>query len=748
MHRWLARTLLLVTQCLLGTQCTTPVAVPPTAPAAEVAGSSIAAAPVTPLAFAPAFEPPPEEGAPPVEPSVPVDVDALRAAVRRGQWTSSATLVDTLSLSGLGSDYLRAKAALELGSFTEAATRFEALVEHEELSFLAEEERRRALARSGEVTSIPTRDRLLIDPHDLLFAAEGALERGETDRAGGLIREAAKRIRGHGESAARLHELRARWAMAAGQPYRAFVDWRWLATRAPASPFAAFALEHLNEHFPDWKLGPDQWQDRIGALSEAGQPERLVQELERWRRESRQKGPSPADELHFLGWAHYRARDYDRAAQTLALAAEQSPRYATRDGYYAGQAYSRVGRQEQAIDAYRRLLEQSRKGTFAELGLLRIPREYSLDGRWPEAVAAYTEFIDGHAHSEHLETALRERAVARYANFELDRAAFEFKRLRALRPASPFASLYRHLEALSLLGTERAAEAIAVFEAVREERPLGFEGVMARLRLERLAVVSPALAAPGAAPGEVRLPPLVDELETLGLFRESERLLTRTESKLERNGEARFELECRTHERLFAGRRRLLLGLSAAARGAFYTRPAEAPRWLWDCVYPEPYGAWVDGATEEFAVPRPLVYAIMRQESGFRPAVTSPANAHGLMQIIPPTAREIARGLGESETAIDLFDPALNVRYGTYYLGMLQRTFGAHPALTAAGYNAGPEAAGLWFAAGQQLPLEMFVARIPYDETRTYVMRVLSNLAAYQLLDPELGRIDIPLALR
>jgi soluble lytic murein transglycosylase len=78
----------------------------------------------------------------------------------------------------------------------------------------------------------------------------------------------------------------------------------------------------------------------------------------------------------------------------------------------------------------------------------------------------------------------------------------------------------------------------------------------------------------------------------------------------------------------------------------------------------------------------------------------------------------------------------------------LLRTFGEHPALAAAGYNAGPAAAGLWFAQGQQLPLEMFVAQIPFDETRTYVMRVLSNLAAYQLLDPSLGRIDISLALR
>jgi soluble lytic murein transglycosylase-like protein len=150
-------------------------------------------------------------------------------------------------------------------------------------------------------------------------------------------------------------------------------------------------------------------------------------------------------------------------------------------------------------------------------------------------------------------------------------------------------------------------------------------------------------------------------------------------------------------------------------------------------------------------VPKSFVYAIMRQESGFRPAATSSAAARGLMQVIAPTALEIARALddlGEGETEVAFDDPSRNVRYGVYYLGNLLRTFGEHPALAAAGYNAGPAAAGLWFHKGQELPLEMFVAQIPFDETRTYVMRVLSNLAAYQLLDPELGKIDIPLSLR
>jgi soluble lytic murein transglycosylase len=139
-----------------------------------------------------------------------------------------------------------------------------------------------------------------------------------------------------------------------------------------------------------------------------------------------------------------------------------------------------------------------------------------------------------------------------------------------------------------------------------------------------------------------------------------------------------------------------------------------------------------------------LIYAVMRQESGFRVDALSSAGARGLMQIIEPTARRIALELGRPYDAEQLTIAHHNIEYGTYYLNKLQSHF-RHPALVAAAYNAGPDAAARWYAAGRSLPLEAFIARIPYDETRSYVQRVLENLVAYEALLGATSPANIPL---
>jgi soluble lytic murein transglycosylase len=124
----------------------------------------------------------------------------------------------------------------------------------------------------------------------------------------------------------------------------------------------------------------------------------------------------------------------------------------------------------------------------------------------------------------------------------------------------------------------------------------------------------------------------------------------------------------------------------------------------------------------------------MRRESAFRPGVSSAADARGLMQLIPPTAEQIARRLGDAVPAPDaLYGPEMNIRFGTWYLSQLQARFG-HPALTAAAYNAGPTAVLGWLKESGSLPLDMFVELIPYKETRGYVKQVVTDLHLYQAL--------------
>jgi soluble lytic murein transglycosylase len=157
-------------------------------------------------------------------------------------------------------------------------------------------------------------------------------------------------------------------------------------------------------------------------------------------------------------------------------------------------------------------------------------------------------------------------------------------------------------------------------------------------------------------------------------------------------------------------------------------------RWQWDCIYPSPYGAIVRTQEQQRGVPEGLVYAVMRQESAFKPAVHSPVGAVGLMQLMPNTARQVALELGIEHDRGALVSPPYNIQLGTFYLGKLLQVFAGNVALAAASYNAGPTAVRRWLEGGSELPLDLWVARIPYDETRGYVRRVVGNWARYRYL--------------
>jgi soluble lytic murein transglycosylase len=126
----------------------------------------------------------------------------------------------------------------------------------------------------------------------------------------------------------------------------------------------------------------------------------------------------------------------------------------------------------------------------------------------------------------------------------------------------------------------------------------------------------------------------------------------------------------------------------------------------------------------------------MREESGFAAGVESWANAIGLMQLILPTARGMAKRL-KLDAKINgktLRDPATNIRLGAAYLAYLSEEFDGHPALAIAGYNAGEGAVRKWRAAKPEQGLDMFVESIPFSQTRGYAKRVLATFATYKFL--------------
>ncbi len=134
-------------------------------------------------------------------------------------------------------------------------------------------------------------------------------------------------------------------------------------------------------------------------------------------------------------------------------------------------------------------------------------------------------------------------------------------------------------------------------------------------------------------------------------------------------------------------------------------------------------------------VPGSLALAVMRQESSFDPGAASAAGAHGLMQLMPGTAAQIARA--QHVPAGPLSDPAVNMRLGTAYLAALLTRFGGTEAYAVAAYNAGPRRVQDWIAAngdaaGDPLAMVDWIELIPFGETRNYVQRVLENVLVYR----------------
>ncbi|WP_416337038.1 lytic transglycosylase domain-containing protein [Desulfitobacterium sp.] len=150
--------------------------------------------------------------------------------------------------------------------------------------------------------------------------------------------------------------------------------------------------------------------------------------------------------------------------------------------------------------------------------------------------------------------------------------------------------------------------------------------------------------------------------------------------------------------------------------------------------YPYPYRPTVEKYAQEYGVDPFLVIAVIRAESSFMPQSESHKGALGLMQVMPNTAGEIAKKIGDNSfTPEKLKDPETNIQYGTWYLANLQKEFN-NLTLTIAAYNGGRGHVNEWISSQQIDPNNLDVDDIPFQETRQYVERVLKFYGKYKEL--------------
>ncbi len=128
------------------------------------------------------------------------------------------------------------------------------------------------------------------------------------------------------------------------------------------------------------------------------------------------------------------------------------------------------------------------------------------------------------------------------------------------------------------------------------------------------------------------------------------------------------------------------------------------------------------------------LYAIMRKESGFNPHTLSYADAIGLLQMIPPTTKRVVRSLDLEYDRDLLYDPELNIKTASWYIGRLLAKFKNQIPYGAGSYNCGPRPVMRWLDKHGERPADEFVELVPYRQTRGYMKKVTETYSRYLYL--------------
>lgn len=280
---------------------------------------------------------------------------------------------------------------------------------------------------------------------------------------------------------------------------------------------------------------------------------------------------------------------------------------------------------------------------------------------------------------------------------------------------------YWKARAWKVLGRDSDAEALLV-ELSREYNFYG------QLAAEELG------SAPAAGMMSVSYQPTVIDIEVMQAQPAMQRTIALYRMGLREEAAKEWSLAVRKLDD-----KQLLVASEIASRNEMYDRSINAADRTvllhdFNLRYPAPYRDSLQGRIQETNLEEAWVYGLMRQESRFVTQAKSTVGAAGLMQVMPATARWIAQRLGMKDyrkAFISQLDT--NLKLGTYYMKNVLSSLGNNPVLASAAYNAGPGRARQWLA---NAPLEgaIYVECIPFDETRDYVKKVMSNTVYYAKL--------------
>ena len=427
---------------------------------------------------------------------------------------------------------------------------------------------------------------------------------------------------------------------------------------------------------------------------------------------------------------------------------------------------SAFGRHEQAVAEFRQLVEND-DPDFELRVLDQWLRARSRQGRRDAVRTIQGWIIDRFPESRSAVDIVVARANSALFRGAYEEAAAGFERAIAMGPSHPSAGLaWMRLGQIHLQGKDERAAA-AVFRSYLEDFPDGqrwdqaaywaarslgvlgrddeareyIDSIQERSALSYYAVLASDLLdepfQPNLPPGPVASPPswLRDELEDLDLIVAAgldegvavtvDRLIERADGLVSTS----LDLADALIERGFT-----IEGINVGWKVLEQGTPQS--RRLLRVLYPFPYREIVTREAEEREIDPIFLAALIRQESAFTPAIRSSAGAIGLMQVMPATGRQLARGEGiRGFTPSSLETAEINLHLGTNFWLEMERRYGdGGLPLVLSAYNAGPTRARRWRRLPEAEDPLRFTERIPFDETRGYVKNITRNIRLYQLL--------------
>ena len=300
--------------------------------------------------------------------------------------------------------------------------------------------------------------------------------------------------------------------------------------------------------------------------------------------------------------------------------------------------------------------------------------------------------------------------------------------ITAMTPQQQQEGAWRYWKARALKELGRSKDAYAIFNELSRE--YNFYGQLAAEELG--AQPAEGIATVSFQPGNEE----INSMETLPSIQRTFALY-----RMDLRTEAAKEWAWATRK---FDDRKLLVAAELARRNAMYDRSINAADRTtalhdFNLRYPAPYRESLQGRLREHGLEEAWVYGLMRQESRFATQAKSNVGAAGLMQIMPATAKWVARKMGmrDYRTAL-IHETEINLKLGTYYMKNVLTSFDNSAVLASAAYNAGPGRARQWRG---DKPLEgaIYAETIPFDETRDYVKKVMSNTVYYSKLFGQSG---------